>query len=96
MARVLVIDNNSILGLLANAALVNAFPFLEHAKKQATSSTKSGGCGCSGANSPDFNTVKTTIASLPPPAQIQFKQILGVDTVSIIYRVGSQTQSVIF
>lgn len=93
---VLVIENQTIISLLQNSQLVDAFPFLQQAKK-ALAANNATTCNCSvDKNSLDFNYIKSAIASLPQDMKLKFKQITGASSVSVIYREGATIQSILF
>ena len=89
------IDNNALIGLAANKALVEEFPFLK--KVQAVKQVAPACCGKPPATvQPNTNIIKMEIGFLSPSAQARFKQLTGWYKIRVVFETGSGTQTVIF
>jgi len=81
------INDNTIRMMLHDSRFLNNFPFLRHAKQQAATRRKCGGCG--GARmkvtGPNIATIRRNLANMPAVKKLKLKALLGAKQVKIRY-----------
>jgi hypothetical protein len=94
----LVLENAHIAALSGNDTLVSEFPmFMTLRKAIQKGRVRGSGCNCSKnttpntAISPDYNSIKMTLATMSQTDKDRFKTITGFPQIKIIYSTGSGT-----
>lgn len=83
------LENSVIQSLLRRPEVVQAFPFMQQAAAQLSSSKKSG-CGSCGkknrSNAADYEGLKQAIAQMGQENLVRLREFLGASQVRLVYK----------